>query len=104
MHIQEKSRIFPHLANRLDEFNREDTRRLEALAAELRNEGARKVTTEIRTDHAVLGLLATIEEWQPRLVVVGRYGRGREGRRLIGSTSHDVARESPAPVLVVPEG
>lgn len=73
-HVQEQSRIFPHLASRLDEFNREDARRLEA-----------------------------IEEWQSRLVVVGRHGRGRGGHRLIGSTSHDVARESPAPVLVAPE-
>src|SRR5450756_701140 len=47
---------------------------------------------------------AAIEAWRPRLVVVGRHGRGKGGRRLIGSTSHDVARESPAPVLVVPEG
>lgn len=74
VHVQEHSRIFPHLASRLDEFNREDARRLEA-----------------------------IEEWQSRLVVVGRYGRGREGHRLIGTMSHDVARESPAPVLVAPE-
>lgn len=103
-HVQEHSRIFPHLASRLDEFNREDARRLEVLSAELRSEGAREVTTQIRTDHPVPGILAAITEWQPRLVVLGRYGRGRGGRHLIGSTSHDVARESPAPVLVVPEG
>ncbi len=62
------------------------------------------MTTEILTDHAVRGILALIESWQPRLVVLGRHGRGKGGRQLIGSTSHDVARESPAPVLVVPEG
>lgn len=103
VHVQERSRIFPHLAGRLDEFNREDTRRLEELAGELLAAGAREVTTEIVTDHAVRGVLALIEGWQPRLVVVGRHGRGKGGRQLIGSTSHDVARESPAPVLVVPE-
>lgn len=104
VHVQELSRIFPHLASRLDEFNREDARRLEALATELREAGAREVTTEILTDHPVRGILALIELWQPRLVVLGRHGRGKGGRQLIGSTSHDVARESPAPVLVVPEG
>jgi len=102
VHVQEHSRIFPHLASRLDEFNREDARRLEELAGELRRLGAREVSQEVRTDHPVKGLLAAIREWQPRLVVVGRHGRGAGARRLIGSTSHDVARESPAPVLVVP--
>ena len=104
VHVQELSRIFPHLASRLDEFNSEDARRLEKLAVELRTAGAGEVTTEILTDHAVRGILALIESWQPRLVVLGRHGRGKGGRQLIGSTSHDVARESPAPVLVVPEG
>ncbi|HLN58246.1 MAG TPA: universal stress protein [Thermoanaerobaculia bacterium] len=103
VHVQEQSRIFPHLTSRLEEFNREDTRRLEALATELRAEGAREVTIEVVTDHVVPGILAAIEEWRPRLVVLGRFGRGRAGRRLIGSTSHDVARESPVPVLVVPK-
>lgn len=102
VHIQEHSRIFPHLASRLDEFNREDRRRLEALAAELRQLGAREVSLEVRTDHPVRGLLAAVREWGPRLVLVGRHGRGGAWNRLIGSTSHDVARESPAPVLVVP--
>lgn len=101
-HVQEHSRIFPHLASRLDEFNREDARRLEEQAQELRQLGAHEVTQELRTDHPVRGLLAAIREWQPRLVVVGRHGRGGVRSRLIGSTSHDVARESPAPVLVVP--
>ena len=104
VHVQELSRIFPHLASRHDEFNREDARRLEALSTELREAGAREVTTEILTDHAVRGILAAIESWNPRLVVVGRHGRGKGGHRFIGSTSHDVARGSPAPVLVVPEG
>ncbi len=103
VHIQEHSRIFPHLASRLDEFNREDERRLEELARQLRAEGARAVTSEVRTEHAVPGILKAIDGWNPRLVLVGRYGRGRGSRRLIGSTAHDVARESPAPVLVVPQ-
>jgi len=102
LHVQEHSRIFPHLASRLDEFNREDTRRLELMAEELRRLGARQVTHEVRTDHPVPGLLAVIGEWQPRLAVVGRRGRGGIARRLIGSVSHEVARESPVPVLVVP--
>ncbi len=102
VHVQEHSRIFPHLASRLEEFNREDTRRLEELANELRRLGAREVSQEVRTDHATKGLIAAIHEWRPRLVVVGRHGRGVLAGQLIGSLSHHVARESPVPVLVVP--
>lgn len=101
VHVQEHSRIIPHLRSRLDEFDREDARRLEALAFELRTAGASQVSVEVRLDHAVSGILAAAKAWQPGLVVVGRHGRG--GRRLIGSVAHDVARESPAPVLVIPE-
>lgn len=102
VHIQEHSRIFPHLASRLDDFNREDTRRLDELAAELRRLGAREVSQDVRTDHATKGLMDAIDTWQPRLVVVGRHGRGALSGRLIGSVSHHVAREAPMPVLVVP--
>jgi nucleotide-binding universal stress UspA family protein len=102
VHAQEHSRIFPHLAGRLEEFNREDARRLDELASELRRLGARVVSQDVRTDHATKGLIAAILEWQPRLVVVGRHGRGALAGRLIGSLSHHVARESPVPVLVVP--
>jgi len=102
VHVQEHSRIFPHLASRLEEFNREDARRLEGLAEELRRLGATEVSWEVRTDHPVKGVLAAVQEWQPRFVLVGRHGRGGVAARLIGSTSHDVARESPVPVLVVP--
>lgn len=102
-HVQERSRIFPHLEDRLDEFNEEDARRLEAAAGALRPRGAGDVSIDLRTDHPVPGLLAAIDEWRPRLVVLGRYGRGRGGRRQIGSTARDVTGESPVPVLVVPE-
>ncbi|MFN3414237.1 MAG: universal stress protein [Thermoanaerobaculum sp.] len=101
VHVQEHSRLIPHLRSRLDEFNREDTLRLEELASELRTAGASEVSLEIRLDHAVSGIVAAVKAWQPGLVLVGRHGRG--GRRLIGSVAHDVARESPAPVLVIPE-
>ncbi len=102
VHVQEHSRIFPHLASRLDEFNREDAARLDTLADELRRLGARQVSQEMCTDHPVKGLLRASAQWQPQLLVVGRHGRGGVKSRLIGSTSHDVARESPVPVLVVP--
>lgn len=103
LHIQEKSRIFPHLAKKLEEFNKEDMERLNDLNEKLIKAGALDVSTEIRTDYAVSGIIESIMEWKPSLVVLGRHGRGKRIKNLIGSTSHDVACESPVPVLVVPE-
>ncbi|GAB4242043.1 MAG: universal stress protein [Acidobacteriota bacterium] len=102
VHVQERVRLFPHLVHRLEEFNEEDRRRLEEIAQRLRNAGASAVSWALLTEHPVPGILQAIAEWEPRLVVVGRRGRGGPARRLIGSTSHDVARESPVPVLVTP--
>ncbi len=102
VHVQETSRIHPHLAHRLPEFDAEDTRRLEALADCLRAAGANEVTHEIRHDHPVSGILKAVEAWAPRLVVLGSKGRGQLAQLLLGSTAHNVARMSPVPTLVVP--
>jgi nucleotide-binding universal stress UspA family protein len=50
------------------------------------------------------GIAATIEELQPRLVVLGSSHRGRLGRVLPGSTAERVIHGAPCPVVVVPHG
>lgn len=102
VHVQERTRLFPHLAHRLEEFNERDQQRLETIARQLREVGASAVTWSLLTEHPVNGILGVVEAWQPRLVVIGRRGRSGWARRWIGSTSHDLARECPVPVLVVP--
>lgn len=102
VHIQEVSRIRPHLEHMLEQFNRIDTARLERLGESLQKAGAREVTHEIRVDHPVKGIVSAIERWRPDLVVLGSHGRSRFAEALLGSTALQVARMSPAPVLVVP--
>jgi len=46
-HVQDQGRIQPHLAYRLDEFNRIDLERLEGLEARLKGYGATKVHKEV---------------------------------------------------------
>lgn len=102
VHVQETSRIVPHLEDRLAHFNEVDGARLRRIADALRQAGAREVTQEIRLDHAGRGILRAAAAWRPHLVVVGSQGRGRIAQVLLGGTAHHVARLSPDPVLVVP--
>jgi nucleotide-binding universal stress UspA family protein len=104
LHVQDVRRVRPHLQERLDEFNRVDTLRLDRLAEHLRAAGAAGVTHEIAVDHPVRAILAVAERWQATLVVVGRSGRGWWHELTLGSTAHEVARRCPVPVLVDGEG
>ncbi|MCL8209128.1 MAG: universal stress protein [Actinomycetia bacterium] len=48
------------------------------------------------------GILRGIDWFRPDAVVLGKRGRGRSGRRLLGSVAAAVAARSPVPVFVVP--
>lgn len=87
----------------MDEHRRKAAEQLQATEDDLRNAGATEVTSSVRTDHPVVGILAEIEAKQPAIVVVGRHTRHSLMRRLLlGSTSHEIARHSPVAVVVVP--
>jgi len=45
-----------------------------------------------------------VEENAIDLVVVGSHGKGLASRVMLGSVSHDVLKDLPCPVLVVPVG
>ena len=60
------------------------------------------VTTGVRTGKGPAGQVLLTAAEQADLVVVGSRGRGGFARLLLGSTSHQVAVHSPAPVIIVP--
>src|SRR5262245_2376740 len=60
------------------------------------------VETHLAVGSVVYGLIDTIRELKPDLVVVGSHGKSALRRALLGSVSESLARRSPAPVLVVP--
>lgn len=81
----------------LDDANRElAILRFRAQAAGVQAE------TYLRQESIVFGLLAAIEELQPKIVVVGSHGRTGFPRVLLGSVSESVARRCGVPVLIVP--
>jgi nucleotide-binding universal stress UspA family protein len=101
-HVQDQDRIDPHLMHRLDEFNRIDQERLAKMKDELAKIGKAKVHVEVCFGHPVQKILQDIEAKKATLVVMGSQGRGFVSEAFLGSVSHNIARHSPAPVLLIP--
>lgn len=57
---------------------------------------------QLRHGAPVDTILRVIQEAGASLVVIGRQGAGKRPELLLGSTAHQVAENSPCPVLVVP--
>jgi nucleotide-binding universal stress UspA family protein len=86
------------LSSEVQEQHADALRSLETLAGPLRGQGL-AVTTAAPTGFAARELIAAVT---PRdLLVVGSHGRGGLQRWFIGSVAEEVARTSPAPVLIV---
>jgi nucleotide-binding universal stress UspA family protein len=60
------------------------------------------VATHLAVGQVVYGLIDTIREMKPELVIVGSHGKGAIKRAFLGSVSESLVRRSTAPVLVVP--
>lgn len=101
-HIQDQARIDPHLMNRLEEFNRIDRERLEKMKDVLAKAGAAQVHIEVCFGHPAQKILQDIGDKKATLIVMGSQGRGFVSESFLGSVSHQVARRSPAPVLLIP--
>lgn len=102
LHVQDKGRIDPHLKERLEEFNRIDTERLQRLKAELEKHGAPEVRIELPYGSPKKEIIDRTRRGEVSLVVLGRHGRGHLAELFLGSVSHAVIRHSGAPVLLVP--
>ncbi len=102
LHVQDKSKIDRHLKDRLDEFNRIDTERLERLKAELLERGAKDVQIELPYGLPKQEIVDRTRQDNVSLVVMGSQGRGYLAELFLGSVSHAVARHSEVPVLLIP--
>lgn len=102
LHVQDKGKMQKHLEDRLDEFNKIDTERLERLKATLEKAGAKDVRIEIVYGNPKQEIIKCTRKDGVSLVVMGSQGRGFIGEMLLGSVSHAVARHAEAPVLLVP--
>lgn len=102
LHVQDKARIDRHLKDRLEEFNRIDTERLNRLKDVLVKAGAKDVRIEIPYGSPKKEIISWTESAGVSLVVMGSQGRSYMGEIFLGSVSHAVVRGSGAPVLLIP--
>jgi nucleotide-binding universal stress UspA family protein len=102
LHVQDKTRITPHLENRIDEFNVIDNTRLQNMKKILQEKGNAEVETVIKYGSPSVEILDFIREKGVNLVVMGSQGRGFVKEFFLGSVSHNIARSSPSSVLLIP--
>jgi len=102
LHVQDKSRLSPHLLPRLEEFNEIDTERLGRLRDRLLQQGASEVDTKLEFGLPLPAILDTIGQEDFSLIVMGSQGRGFVSELALGSVANGVARKAPRPVLFVP--
>ena len=92
LHVQEKARIEKYLGDKLEEFNRIDTERLEMLRKKLLEKGAKDVRPKIPYGNPTSEILKELKVGYYSLVVMGSQGRGFIQEVFLGSVSHNIAR------------
>ena len=102
LHVQDRVRLGSHLSERLEEFNEIDTARLERLEARLRGLGATEVSLELAYGSPTSIVLERARSGKHTLIVMGSQGRGFIEEVFVGSVAHNVVRQAPIPVLLVP--
>ena len=102
LHVQDKARLGKHLEHRLDEFNEIDRDRLTMMTERLKELGNPQVDMEIPYGSPIDEILKRAASGGASVVVMGSHGRGFVSELFLGSVSHNVARHSDAPVLLIP--
>jgi nucleotide-binding universal stress UspA family protein len=102
LHVQDRTKLAPHLSHRLEEFNRIDQDRLDRMRGRLQGFGAAAVSTEVAYGVPTEVILERARAAGPTLIVMGSQGRGVFQEVLLGSVANHVARLAPLPVLFVP--
>ncbi len=102
LHVQDKARIEPHLSHRLEEFNEIDQARLERMRDALSKKGSVEIDIVLCYGSPLIEIQRLIRERNVHLVVMGSQGRGFVKEVFLGSVSNNVARQSNAPILLIP--
>ncbi|KIH75529.1 Nucleotide-binding universal stress protein, UspA family [Geoalkalibacter ferrihydriticus] len=103
IHVQDKVKLEQHLKDRLEEFNEHDRGRLADLRKTLlKKSPSLQVNTEVCYGITHEEICRLIKEHDAKMAVMGTQGRGFVREIFLGSVSHNVVRNSPVPVLLIP--
>jgi nucleotide-binding universal stress UspA family protein len=100
--VQDPVRIRPHLTHRLDEFNRIDRERLDALEVRIKEGEASTVNKEVEFGRPGPLIVEKIRKGNYSILVIGGQGRGYLAEAFLGRVANHVVHRSTIPVLVVP--
>lgn len=92
---------YAELSTEMEDAKAEARTYLDGVSESLQQDGL-TVTSEVRSGQAQQELVETVTPND--LLVVASHGRGGLQRVLLGSVAEEVARNSPAPVLIVRQG
>jgi len=101
LHVQDKTKIDKYLKDKLDEFDRIDTERLEICKKVLIEKGAVDVEIKIPYGNPTQEVLNESKNGYT-LIVMGSQGRGFIKELFLGSVSHNISRSTEVSVLLVP--
>ena len=102
IHVQDKVKLEKHTKEQLEEFDRIDRRRLDALKESLLKKGDSDIDVEVCHGLPFQEITHLIQERNVQLAVMGTQGRSFAGKFFLGNVSQNVARHSVAPVLLIP--
>ncbi len=100
LHVQDVGRLRPHLAARMEEFNRIDAGRLDDIRSEFEAAGL-KARTLLREGVPFQEIMKVADEEDVSLIAMNFLGRSMIKEALIGSVSGKVVRLVAQPVLLV---
>lgn len=102
VHIQDEYRISPYLDDKIEEFNKIDLKRLKGMKKILLDKGCPDVEVVLKYGSPSLEILKSIKELSPEMIIMGSQGRGFVNEFFVGSVSHNIARSSDIPLLLIP--
>jgi nucleotide-binding universal stress UspA family protein len=102
LHVQDRSRIEPYLVERVDEFNVEDTKRLNKLKKEFSTIENLKIDVKLLYGDPHVEIMRELEDSGASMIIMGTQGRGFLRELFVGSVSQYIARKATVPVLLIP--
>lgn len=102
VHVQASGRPGMDDPEKTQEFDREDTARLDRLKSELASAAGATVQTRIAYGSPVQQILQTAETVDASMIILGSQGRGYVSDLFLGGVSLQVIRKARIPVLTIP--
>lgn len=102
IHVQSIGRLGMVEPKQIEEYDLIDRNRLDEMKSELGSTNGPEINTTIQTGSPGPEILKEMDAAKATLIIMGSQGRGYVREVFLGGVSHQVARGSNIPVLLVP--